>query len=140
MDGGADTAFRQTGLEDNNSRFSGVDRFRYYGELLRPELTNLHILTAAVGVPVWESSSVEVLYHYYHQDEPAPVLRNANLDADPLGRHRGIGHEADLVIGIEEWEHWEIELIGGVFLAGDAFGRRANETALLTLLKVNFNF
>ena len=40
-DQGPDHAFRQTGLQDNNSRFSGVNSFRYYGELLQPELSNL---------------------------------------------------------------------------------------------------
>lgn len=37
MQDGVDGAFRQTGLQDNNSKFRGVDRFRYYGELLRSE-------------------------------------------------------------------------------------------------------
>src|SRR5205823_14938621 len=46
---GEDTAFRQTGLHRNNDRFLGVDRFHYYGELARPELSNLHIVTASVG-------------------------------------------------------------------------------------------
>jgi alginate production protein len=46
---GQDTGFRQTGLHANNDRFLGVDRFRYYGELVEPELSNLHIVTASLG-------------------------------------------------------------------------------------------
>lgn len=57
---GRDRSFRQTGLQDNNDRFRGVDSFRYYGELFRPELSNLHILTASVGFPILKHSSVEL--------------------------------------------------------------------------------
>ena len=32
--GRTDTAFRQTGLQDNQGKYNGVKRFRYYGELL----------------------------------------------------------------------------------------------------------
>lgn len=57
---GRDRSFRQTGLQDNNDRFRGVDSFRYYGELFRPELSNLHILTASVGFPILKHSAVEL--------------------------------------------------------------------------------
>ena len=38
---GHNGTFRQTGIHRNNWRFNGVNRFRIYGELLRPELSNL---------------------------------------------------------------------------------------------------
>lgn len=66
-DASLDRSFRQTALQDNNGRFRGVDRFRYYGELLQPELSNLHIGTLSAGVALLESSSLELAYHYYHQ-------------------------------------------------------------------------
>ncbi len=91
--GETDFSFRQTGLQDNNGRFRGVDRFRYYGELLRPELSNLQIWTAALGMRFWRSSSVEFLYHLYYQVEEASILRGARIKADPQGTNRNIGQE-----------------------------------------------
>jgi hypothetical protein len=110
--GETDNSFRQTGLQNNNSKFLGVDSFKYYGELLRPELSNLRILTVALGMPIpfLRKSSIEVLWHRYWQNEPSTLLRNTRLKASPAGFDSDIGQEVDVVIGIEEWQHWEVEL------------------------------
>ena len=144
---GEDTGFRQTGLQRDNDRFLGVDRFRYYGELVRPELANLHVVTAAIGYRILHSSSLELLYHYYQQAVPAPFLRDTKLKADPNGKSGAIGHEWDLALGLEEWEHLEIELIGALFRAGSAFGPTrdhpddfSGNLAEGVFLKVKWNF
>ena len=46
---GMDGNFRQTRLQDNNGKFGGVTSFRYYGELIDPELANMHIATLGIG-------------------------------------------------------------------------------------------
>jgi len=122
----ADHSFRQTGLHDNNDRFRGVDAFKYYGELLKPELSNLRIATVALGFPILTNSSVELVFHSYRQVDAAKFLRDANIRRQPAGRKRGIGHELDLVIGLEEWEHIEIELVAAAFRAGSAFGKHCD--------------
>ena len=122
-----DRSFRQTGLQDNNDRFRGVDRFRYYGELLDPELSNLHVGTAGLGLRFFEESSVELVYHFYRQDEPAKFLRDSEIRRQPAGRKRGIGQEIDLVIGIEEWKHVELEFILAAFRAGPAFAAHCDD-------------
>jgi hypothetical protein len=137
---GSDSTFRQTGLQDNNAKFRGVDRFRYYGELFRPELSNLHIVTASLGIGLLESSSIELVYHLYRQDEALASIRNSRLKASPDGQSRQLGQEIDLVIGLEEWDRLEVELIGSVFRAGDAFGPDEGELAGLAILKVDYNF
>ncbi len=140
-DDGRDRSYRQTGLQDNNWRFRGVDRFRYYGEMLRPELSNLRIWTLALGRPLFQNSSIEFLYHTYKQVHPeAGRLRDADLKAETLGRSRDVGDELDIVLGLEEWKHWEIEFVGGFFKAGDAFGPFSGESASTLILKVNYNF
>ncbi len=138
--GGLDGAFRQTGLQDNNARFRGVDRFRFYGELFRPELSNLHVATLSVGVPFWTQSSLELLYHHYRQDDAAPFLRDSALDARPRGRSRSLGQELDLVVGIEESEHWEFEFVASAFRAGSAFGPDDGRWAHFGAIKVDYNF
>ena len=137
-----DNAFRQTGLHGNNGKFRGVDRFRYYGELLRPELSNLEVWTASLGFGILEDSSIEIVYHHYQQVKATDFLRDGELDADPTGKNRDIGDELDIVLGIEEWEHWEIEIVGAIFWAGDAYGSfsNANETAKNLIFKINYNF
>lgn len=135
-----DENFRQTGLQDNNGKFRGVDRFRYYGELLQPELSNLWIGTVSLGFPLMNESSIEIVYHHYQQLEASDSLRDGRIKADPEGKNQHIGDEIDLVIGIEEWKHWEIELIGALFRAGNAYGRLSGETATNVLVKVNYNF
>lgn len=137
---GSDRAFRQTGLHENKGRYRGVNRFRYYGELLRPELSNLRIWTFALGFRFWRSSSVEFLYHSYRQIHAADFLRESSLRADPVARRRSIGHEWDMVIGMREWKHVDLEVIGGLFRAGDAFGAVTGKTAFTAVLQFTYNF
>jgi hypothetical protein len=127
-------------LQDNNNRFNGVDRFRYYGEILRPELANLHIGTVSAGIPLLENSSVEFVYHYYHQVNERDFMRNSRISADLTGASGEIGHEWDLVIGLEEWQHLELEFVAGMFRAGSAYGELEGNLAYLVLFKANYNF
>lgn len=137
--GSQDGAFRQTGLQDNNDKFRGVSSFKFYGELFRPDLSNMHVFTAAIGVPFASKSSVELLYHRYLQDTASAFVRDTRIKAQPTGLARDLGQEVDLVISIEEWKHWEIEAIGSWFRAGEAWAK-AGEDAGLGLLKINYNF
>ncbi|MCH9699687.1 MAG: alginate export family protein [Gammaproteobacteria bacterium] len=132
--------FRQTGLHDNNNRFNGVDRFRYYGELFRPELSNLHIWTASVGLPLLKNSSLEFLYHYYHQVNEQAFIRDSRISADLTGTSGSIGHEWDMVIGLEEWQHLELEFVAAMFRSGSAYGELSGNYAFNVLLKANYNF
>ena len=137
---GTDGAFRQTGLDNNNTKFRGVDRFRVYGELLQPELSNLGVLTASFGVELGNDRSVEVVYHSYRQQHAADELRDVRIDADLTGRSRDVGDELDLVFGFEHWKHLEVELIGSAFRSGEAFGPLSGEWAYALIGKVNYNF
>lgn len=119
---GADRSFRQTGLHANEPGFGGVRRFRQYGLLLDPELSNLSVFTIGVGCSLLESSSLDLVYHRYRLDEPAYGLRAARIDATLNGVDRDLGQAFDLVLGLEEWARVEVELSGSVFQAGPAFG------------------
>lgn len=135
-----DGAFRQTGLQDNNDKFRGANSFKFYGEILRPELSNLHILTVGLGLPILDNSSIELVYHRYRQDAAAASLRETRLKASPTGEDRDIGHAVDLVIGLEEWRQWEVELIGSWFRAGDAFGDKSGRDAQQILFEIQYNY
>ena len=133
-------AFRQTGLQDNNGKFRGVDRFRYYGELLRPELSNLKIATVSLGAPLLTNSSFELAVHDYQQVYPVNFFRDGRIDAPLTGLSGDIGNEINLVVGLEEWTHVEIELVAAVFRAGKAYGELDGEIARHLIFKMDYNF
>jgi hypothetical protein len=135
-----DRSFRQTGLNSNKDNHRGVTRFRYYGELLRPELSNLRVLTFAIGRRFLSASSLDLVYHNYRQVYADTFLRSARIDAPLTGENKDVGDEIDLVIGVEEWRHWELKFIGSVFLAGDAYGPSAQERAYRADMQLKYIF
>jgi hypothetical protein len=135
-----DRGFRQTGLQGNSDRLRGVVSFGYYGEQLDPELSNIHILTAGVGIGFFERSSVDLVYHHYRQDRAAPFLRDAGVKRDPLGIHKPIGDEIDLIVGWEDLEPLELKLIASAFRAGKAFGPSSGDWSYLLAARFRLNF
>lgn len=95
--------------------------FRYYGEVLDPELSNLSIFTFGIGFRPSARSSVDLVLHRYKQKVAASKLRGSKLDADPSGLDSRIGDEVDLVIGYREQKNMRMELVLGYFFPGKAF-------------------
>lgn len=137
-DGSTDSTFRQTGFQDNNAKFAGVTSFRYYGELLDPELANLGILTLGVGAMIAEKTSIDVVYHAYVQDQLIDRLYDADLDRRPTGLDGDLGWELDVILGIRRWRNWDIELVGAMFRPGDAFSEESD--AFLARAQVRYRF
>ena len=139
-DDSVDRAFRQTGLHDNEASFRGETSFKYYGELLDPELSNLEVFTAGVGIRLLDDTSLDLVFHRYRQVHPSDRLRDAELDARPNGVDADIGRELDLVLAVEEWDTFEMEVIGGVFEAGDAFGEDAGRRSGRVMVELSLGF
>lgn len=137
---GVDTAFRQTGLQNNKWRYGGVNRFRFYGEVLRPELSNLQITTVSAGMPLLRNSSVELAWHQYRQSVAADSMRDVRLDIDPTGRSRDLGQGLDLVIGFRDSRTVDVEMTVGLFDAGGAYGMAKGRRAWIYLLESTWNF
>ncbi len=116
-----DGGFRQTGLQDNSGRFKGVVNFKYYGELLDPELSNLSIFTGGVGVRPTRRSSIDLVYHYYLQDDASTRIRDSEITARPAGRSKRLGSEADLILGYRELRNVTAKLALAYFIPGNAF-------------------
>jgi alginate production protein len=139
-DDGIDRSFRQTGLQENEWDFGGATDFKYYGEVLDPELSNLAILTAGVGIRPSEKVSVDLVYHYYLQHKAATTLRDAGIDAEPSGRSRRLGSAVDLILGLEEiYDRFEVKAVLGYFAPGAAFPER-NGGAWVVRAEVQFRF
>jgi alginate production protein len=139
-DAATDHSFVQTGIEANNGKFRGITRFRYYGEVLRPELSNIQIWTGAFGFPVGKEMWVETVYHHYQQVTPSDVIAGSRLHRDPSGQSRHIGQEIDLVGSFERPPHWRVELTSGLFRAGNAFTGAEGRWAGVAQVKLDYNF
>lgn len=125
---GKNREFRQTGLQSNESRFAGITKFRWYGEALDPELTNLRIITAGLGIRPAANLTVEVVYHRYWLNEIATDLRSTVLTAlmnQVEGRaSKDVGSEIDFVVGVRNLfgvRRLGVDLRVGWFFPGDAF-------------------
>lgn len=144
-DSGGDGNFRQTGLQGNEAELGGVSSLKFYGEAFDPELSNMSIFTAGLGAEPLDGVSLDLLYHYYRQDEASDELRDAAVEADPGGRDQDLGHEIDLVVGIEEilgiepLEDLEFRGFLGYFMPGKAFGSGA-EDAFLARIELEYEF
>lgn len=120
-DDGTDATFRQTGLNDNNGQLGSVTSFRYYGELVDPELANLQVATLGLGIRPRDELSLDLVWHAMRQDEASTQLFDANLKQKPDGVHRELGHEVDLILGWRPDSRWDLEVIVGTFNPGSAF-------------------
>jgi hypothetical protein len=137
---GGDHSFQQTRLEANEAGFGGVERYAQYGFALDPELSNLGVLTLGAGIALGRSSSLDLVYHHYVQLAPADELRDAALELEPTGRSRGVGQGLDLVLAIEEWERFELELIGSAFRGGRALGDEQGSFSAAGLVALRIAF
>ena len=136
-DDGDDGNFRQTGYQDNNGKFAGVTSFRYYGELVDPELSNLRVLTAGVGVQLARRTSLDLVWHAYSQDVATDFYAgDFDLRPRPNGRSRTLGSELDLVLGSRRWDHMDVELVGAWFQPGAAYDQQ--DDAWLAKVQLRF--
>lgn len=137
-DGDEDTDFRQTGLHGNSDRFGGVTSFKYYGELMDPELSNMKILTAGIGFRALGNMSIDMIYHRYEQDVALDQLRDSDLDRDPNGRATDLGAELDLVAGFDHRDNLHSEWVLGYFQPGAAFDNA--DDAVFIGAKLSYEF
>jgi hypothetical protein len=131
---GSDRSFRQTGLQSND------EEFRTYGELLRPELSNLHIPVAAVQLPLFSKSHVEFAYRYFRQVHAAPFLRDNRIEAEPNGVKKNIGQEWMLYSILRPRKDVEIEMVGAAFRSGRAYGALSGKMAYSFFTQVTWEF
>ncbi|MCB1783655.1 MAG: alginate export family protein [Alphaproteobacteria bacterium] len=148
---GTDHAFRQTGLDGNTSRpGTASGSIHNYGSVLRPDLSNIHVMTAGVVVPVSQASDVTGLYHYYRLDEKATSLSTSGIDASLNGTDKGLGQGLDVMFnsnltkefGLPDQtvERVDFKATLGAFRGGNAYGAGDGETAVRGQVELRFRF
>lgn len=96
---GVDRRYRQTGLQSNEARLGGLYKRRIYGAVLDPELSNLRVLSAGLGISPTPRWSIDLVWFGYTQDQVAPVEHaEVRSRRDSLDR-RHLGNELNLVVG-----------------------------------------
>ncbi len=127
--------FRQTGLQSNEGKFGGFPRFKYYGEALNPELSNLRIFTAALGFRPAPNVSVDLVYHHYRLNKIADEIRNwaltAQMNQDDTMLSKEAGRALDIVFGFRNLfglRRLGLDLRAGILFPGKAF---RNETRFI---------
>lgn len=129
-----DRGFRQTGLQDNEDRITGLANVRYYGEALDPDLSNLEIFTAGLGFRPSSGTSIEVIAHRYRQvvlDDDD--LRGSPISAELDGDSRDIGNELDLALSARLSRFAAIEAKLGWFMPGEGFAPTRKDSVLAKL-------
>lgn len=123
--------YRQTGLQSNEATMGGNTKFNIYGATLAPELTNLHILTAGIGVNITPDSTLDLVYHDYRQVEKGDLdVHNSELKSRYDTRKTSrLGGGIDLIWGLEVNEHLKTELIMGMFTPSKRFRSGSGDNA-----------
>lgn len=141
--GNSDTnkEFRQTGLQDNEDRITGLGNLKYYGELLDPDLSNLEIMTLGGGVRPSPETSIEFVWHKYKQvvvDDSD--IRGARIDVELEGDDPDIGDEIDLVAAARLGNGIGLETKFGWFMPGKGFDDDERGDALFGKIRLVFRF
>lgn len=148
---GRDHAFRQTGLDGNTSRAGISSGSLYnYGSVLRPDLSNIHIATVGVTVPLFTASDISTVYHYYRLDDEATSLATSGIDAPLNGQDNDLGHALDIVLNVNVSKELNFQqdpikgvsfktIVGG-FRSGEAYGDAKDETAFRGQMEMSVKF
>ncbi|MCG3117637.1 MAG: alginate export family protein [Candidatus Manganitrophus sp. SA1] len=135
---GVDRNFRQTGLQDNEAKFNGVRKFKYYGELFDPELSNMRIRTLGFGIIPFEKFSFDVVFHSYSLVYSGVELRDTGIREDPSGTSKNLGKEVDLIVGFKMTPQTLLEISTAAFVPGKAIPGADNAYSGEVTIRVSF--
>ncbi len=149
--GDTDNEFRQTDLDGSSSRI-GVERQpqKNYGEVLRPELSNLHVFSFGAGYPFNESVDAAVTYFNYQLAENALRLRSSNISAPLNGTDKELGQEIDIAVNVDLDDQLplnnrytkdiDFRIAAGGFSPGDAYEPGGNDNSYHLFAEIKFRF
>ncbi|MBU6234404.1 MAG: alginate export family protein [Alphaproteobacteria bacterium] len=146
-----DHEFRQSDLHGNSSLAGASSGSVYhYGEVLRPELSNIHILTLGAGAPISESANLNFMYHYYRLDEETTGLRSSGVRAALNNTDKDLGQELDVILNVDltkalnfmptQIKQTKLRASAGVFRAGEAYGAAEDENSARVFTELVFSF
>ena len=132
--------YKQPIFADNKSNFLQNDiKFRYYGEFLDPELTNISILSIyATYKPSIEKTYILSL-HNYRQNSFSNVLHTTSYIIPTNNIQKNIGQEVDLLYQYQLSLRYKYKITFSYFKGGSAFNQVAEKKDGL-YAKFNFTY
>ena len=128
---GGGNLFVQPSFTNNRSNYLSKDlSFRYYGEFLQPELSNMTIgsLYFLRYLNTLKDKTVILAIHNYTQNKHSTTQYSAtNKTVNPGGKKRNIGNEIDLILHYDliPGTYWRYSV--GYFMGGDAYNGQTNK-------------
>ena len=111
----------QPRIANNKSHIIGPTTFRYYGELVDPELTNIMIASLYGGINVYNYAWLQMSLHNYRQIEADTQLYASRYMIQPNGHSEDIGNELDIMYNYRLLNNSQLQLILSAFKGGSAF-------------------
>lgn len=118
--------YMQPDLNSNKARDGGQAQFHRFGTVFQPDLSNLVVATAAVGLRPSRKFSVDLRAHAYAQMQASTIAPVARVQGQTNGNSRHVGHEVSLVGAWRPNKKTKVELSAGVFKPGRAYSDRSS--------------
>jgi hypothetical protein len=128
---GGSNLYMQPSFTNNRSNYLSKDvSFRYYGEFLQPELSNMYIssLYFLHNFEKNQNKTGIIALHNYTQERASSSNYNAtNKTVNPSGKTTDIGNEIDLVLHYDLFENSYWRFSTGYFIGGKAFDKKVKQ-------------
>lgn len=126
--------FRQTGIHDNNQN-NGL-----YGTILKPELSNLSIFSAALIFPVADDGALTLSHHSFSRVSRFDSLPENEIDLEINPGGTRLGHETGLYLEYALSEELELEMSLAYFKPGTDVSLDVGSSALRFSLELSWEF
>ena len=118
---GSKKLFLQPAISNYKDYMIGNTRYRYYGELLDPQLSNMQIISLYGGFKIYTKTWLEVNLHKYMQNKASQEFRSSSLITKTNAVSKDIGQEIDFILGRNVHKKNKLQFIISKFFAGNAF-------------------
>lgn len=130
--------FAQSEFHTNKTYDGGQMQFHRYGYVFQPELTNMAVGTASVGIRPSRALSVDLGFHAYAQIDRRTETPDARVRGKTTGGSHLLGAEVSLVGAWRPTRKTKFEVGAGVFQAGPAYADRSSATRVFTRFSIYF--
>ena len=108
-------------LTNAKHKLNKIPSFRYYGEFLNPDLSNLQIISLYGNYDFKNGNTLSLSFHNYNQIKASKVLRAADMVLTPNGKSKDIGNEFDLIWYFNRPNLKHYKVVFSYFRGGSAF-------------------
>ncbi len=108
-------------LTNAKHKLNKIPSFRYYGEFLNPDLSNLQIISLYGNYDFKNGNTLSLAIHNYNQIKASKVLRATDMVLTPNGKSKDIGNEFDLIWYFNRPNLKHYKVVFSYFRGGSAF-------------------